>query len=337
MKKLLSIQKHPIWLYKLVIICLIVSLSNACSEKPQSDNPGAISELAPDKYMQNGRLVFKTQDAYMNHLKWIQLNQTNTEVIRSFNSEIGLLSMKEIFDQGMELVDNHDEFLTFVDKYKNVFEKVIDLDNSILYEIEAPPTFAYLANKDGIFQVGDIIYRLTYNFTIEIIDGDEAKIPIIISYDGSITDPSIRAKTTSLGKKGQLYYRVNYFSDDKRMVSRHWESIIAGLYTYRVETTGQSRVLGIWWQKKLNYIEVSWNTGYYRTCYFGSGDYCWYPDTPISSGFFSDTDAANIDIVFLFEERPVLFDVSYCFATHRGQLTAGGPILVRQADALEEF
>lgn len=337
MKKLLSILNHPIWLYKLVIICLLISLSNSCSEKPQNDNQEAISEQAPDKYMQNGRLVFKTQDAYMNHLKWIHLNQTKPEVIRRFNSQIGLVSMKEIFDQGMELVDNQNEFLVFVDNYKNVFEKITDQENSVIYEIEAPPTFAYLANQDGVFQVGNTIYRLTYNFTIEIIDGDETKIPKIVSYDESIIDPSIKAKTTSIGKKGQLYYRTNYFSDTKRMVSRHWESIVMGLYTYRVETTGQSRVLGVWVQKKLNYIEASWTTGYYRTCYYGSFDGCWFPDYPINSGGASYEDKANVDIVFLLEDYPVLLDVSYCFATHRGQLESGGPFLVRQDDALEDL
>ena len=59
MKKLLSILNHPIWLYKLVIICLLISLSNSCSEKPQNDNQEAISEQAPDKYMQNGGWFLK--------------------------------------------------------------------------------------------------------------------------------------------------------------------------------------------------------------------------------------------------------------------------------------
>lgn len=52
-----------------------------------NDNQEAISEQAPDKYMQNGRLVFKTQDAYMNHLKWDSFKSDKPEEIRRFNSQ----------------------------------------------------------------------------------------------------------------------------------------------------------------------------------------------------------------------------------------------------------
>jgi hypothetical protein len=322
-----------------VLLSLLVLFLIGCSEKTQNDNPGTKIEPTLDKYMHNGRLVFNDQETYHEHLNWILLNQSTPDVIRRFNSRIGLVSMKEIYDDGMELVDNHDDFLAFEEKYPRVFEQATYIENSMIFEIEAPPVFAYLANEDGLFQVGKTIYRVSYNHTIEIVDGDETKIPLILSYDESIKDPSIRSKPTSLGKKGQLYYRADLFDEDdktKRMVSRHWESIVAGLYTYRVNTTGQSRVLGIWWQKKLYYIEASWDAGYYRTCYYHPL-YCNVPDYGIVAGFHAYTDKADIDIVFRQDDHPILLDVSYCYATHRGQLTSTGPRIVRQADALEDY
>ena len=238
---------------------------------------------------------------------------------------------------GMELVDKHDDFLLFVEKYPRVFERATYIENSMIFEIEAPANYAYLANEDGLFQVGNTIYRVSYNFTIEITDGDETKIPLILSYDESIKDPSVKAKPTSLGAKTQLYYMVDNFPNGDRMVSRHNETLQDNHYVYSINTTGQTRVLGIWWQKKLNYIEVSWAEGYYRTCYY-SPDYCPIFDPYlILPWFFSGTNTANLEYIFLTTQYRALFDVSYCLATHKGQLTAGGVIKVRQADALENY
>lgn len=338
MKKHLSISKQSILFYKSVLLSLLLLFLIGCTENTLNDNSGEKIEPALDKYMHNGRLVFENQETYQDHLNWILLNQSTPDVIRRFNSGIGLVSMKEIYDDGMELVDNHDDFLLYVDKYPRVFERATYEDNSMIFEIEAPPVFAYLTNEDGLFQVGKAIYRVSYNHTIEIVDGDETKIPLILSYDESVKDPSIRSKPTSLGKKGQLYYRTDYFDPEKklRMVSRHWESIVLGLYTYRVNTTGQSKVLGIWWQKKLDYIEASWETGYYRTCYYHPIN-CNVPDYAIVAGFHSYTNKADIDIVFRQDDHPILLDVSYCYATHKGQLTTDGVRLVRQDDALEDL
>lgn len=337
MKRLLSISKQPTLFYKSVLLSLLISFLIGCSEKTLNDNSGTKIEPILDKYMHNGRLVFKDQETYQNHLNWILLNQATPDVIKSFNSGIGLVSMKEIYDAGMELVDNHEDFLAFVEKYPRVFERATYIENSMIFDIEAPVDYAYLANEDGLFQVGKIIYRVSYNYTIEIFDGDETKIPLILVYDGSIKDPSIKSEPTSSGAKTQLYYRIDEFPNGDRMVSRHNVVYVDGHYRYSVRTTGQTRVLGIWWQKKLNYIEVSWDDGYYRTCYY-SPEYCplLYPYF-IPGWFFSATNKADLEYIFLTTQYSALFDVSYCLATHKGQLTDGGVIKVRQADALEDY
>lgn len=332
MKKLLPISKQPTLFYKSVLISLLISFLVGCSEKTFNDNPGMKIEPILDKYMNNGRLVFKDQETYQNHLKWILSNQSTPDVVLRFNSGIGLVSMKEIYDNGMELVDNHDEFLVFVEKYPQVFERATYIENSMIFELEVPITFAYLANEDGLFQVGNVIYRVSYNHTIEIIDGDETKIPLIISYNESINDPSIRAKPTSLGAKKQLYYRAQEFSNGDRMVSRHFEVYQNIQWVYSVETTGQTRVLGIWWQKKLNYIAVGWEDGYYKVFDDFYPPY-WIPGYPNNS----KTNAANIEYVFMQNQYRAILELSYCLATHKGQLKKNGEILIKQDDALEDF
>lgn len=337
MKRLLSISKQPTLFYKSVLISLLISFVVGCSEKTLNDNPGTKIEPILDKYLHNGRLVFKDQETYQNHLKWILSNQSTPDVIIRFNSEMGLVSMKEIYDAGMDLVDNHVDFLAYVEKYPRVFERATYLENSMIFDIEAPVDYAYLINGDGLFQVGNTIYRVSHNYTIEIVDGDESKIPLILSYDESIKDPSIKSVPTSSGAKTQLYYRIDEFPNGDRMVSRHNVVFVDYQYRYSVRTTGQTRVLGIWWQKKLNYIQVSWDEGYWRDCYC-TIDYCPNPyPYLILPWFFSATNKADLEYIFLSTEFGALFDVSYCLATHKGQLTDGGVIKVRQADALEDY
>lgn len=321
---------------KVILPLILTLISNSCTEKDIQEIEHLRVHHTNDIILQDGWLVFKDRDVFMNHLNWITGNQTKPDELEAFNKNIGFKSMMEIYQESTQIVDDHEEYLQFVNNYPNVFQRVIEEENSMVFEIQAPPVFAYIANSDGLYQVGRTIYRVSYHYTYEIINGDKAKVEKILTTGDLIDDPSIRVKPTSLEGKGQYYYRVNYFDDSKRMVSRHYWSIIAGIYVYRVRTTGQSKVLGIWWQKKLNYIEVSWAEGYYRHCYYSFPD-CLYPDMVIAPGFYSYTDAADIDIVFIAPEFPILFDVSYCYATHRGQLNSGGTILIRQDDALEDL
>lgn len=337
MKRLLSISKQPTLFYKSVLLSLLISFLVGCSEKTLNDNPGTKIEPILDKYMHNGRLVFKDQETYQNHLNWILLNQATPDVIIRFNSGMGLVSMKEIYDAGMDLVDNHIDFLAFVEEYPRVFERATYIENSMIFDIEAPINYAYIANQDGLYQVGNTIYRVSYNHTIQIMDGDETKIPLILSYDGSIKDPSIGAKPTSFGAKTQLYYAVSEFTNNERMVSRHYEDYVDNHYVYSVRTTGQKRVLGIWWQMKLNYIEVSWDEGYWRDCYYTMGGSCPMYPYNILSWTFPAYDKADQYYILLTTQYDVLFDVSYCLATHKGQLTPGGVVKVKQADALEDY
>jgi len=337
MKRRLSISKLSTMFHKTVIISLLISMLVGCNEKIQNENPGNEIEPTLDKYMHDGRLVFKNQETYQNHLNWILINQATPDVIIRYNSGIGLVSMKEIYDEGMELVDNHDALLAFVEKYPRVFERATYIENSMIFDIEAPLNYAYIANKDGLYQVGNTIYRVSYNHTIQIIDGDETKIPLILSYDESIKDPSIGAKPTSFGAKTQLYYSTDYFTDNERMVSRHYENYVDNHYVYSVSTTGQKRVLGVWWQKKLNYIEVSWEEGYWRDCYYTIGGSCPMYPFLILPWTFPANDKADLDYIFLTTQYDVLFDVSYCLAIHKGQLSPGGVVKVKQADALENY
>jgi len=236
-----------------------------------------------------------------------------------------------IYKDGMKLLSDMERFKVFANKYPRVFEPVMYEDNSLIYELEAPPIFAYVANKDGIFQVGTKICRVSFYNYYELFDGDETKIPKLFLDPSEINDSAIGIKPTLTQSKGQYYYRNNYFSEHWRMCSRHYESTVAGLYCYRMRTTGQHKVLGIWWQASIYYIQVSWDEGYF-----------YQENNPgfrynIQSQFYYYYNEPDIDIVMQYTESPIIFSTSYCFTTHRGIRVEGAPEKVRQDDGLEDM
>lgn len=90
----------------------------------------------------------------MNRQKWLSENQNNPQAIAEKNKALGLKSMTEIYFECMRLEETDPQFINYVAKYPSVFNKEI-YDNSTLYVLPHSIILCYIANENGIFQVGD--------------------------------------------------------------------------------------------------------------------------------------------------------------------------------------
>ncbi|MDD2198582.1 MAG: hypothetical protein PHE08_02525 [Bacteroidales bacterium] len=230
--------------------------------------PQEISNSCEDyelPYVIDGRLVFKDSTSYWKHQDWIFRNQGNPEVIQDFNKSIGLISMMQVYEEGLLSLENCNEVSNeFIKSHKNVFYET-NIAESVIQDLQAPNILAYCANEFGVYQVGNSIFRISHNYLYTIIDGDTEKIPMIVNAKGNeISLENI--KTTEI-KKGQLKdqysYRTSYFDSNRRIVSRLRYDIIGNSYYYRAITNSQKKTLGIWLGKTLDGVWVSWGEGYY--------------------------------------------------------------------------
>ena len=148
-------QFNRFWGFKGVILLssLILFCFSCQKEEPEANLPVVANEGIT---FRDGRLIFKDYATFIDHQKWIVENKGNHQLIVDKNSSLGLKSMTEYYLEGMKLEENDPNFLAYVDKYPNIFNKEV-YDNSTLYLLPHSKLLCYIANKDGIFQVGDKI------------------------------------------------------------------------------------------------------------------------------------------------------------------------------------
>ncbi len=250
----------------IAVILLMALAFTAC----QKDNkiPSKTEPKNQSIYVQNGRMIFKNTDVFYQHLSWIFKNQDNPQLIEQFNNNLGLKSMMSIYNTGINM-ENESDFISYRKKFPNAFYPV-KIDSSIFYELPASIGLAYLSNKNGIFQVGKDICRITFNHFLEIRNGDESKIPLLLSSKKEISGNSIFISSThgTLKYAKQYSYKTNYFSRKKRIVARLYTELINGgigtFEEYSVRTTSQRKRFGIWWQRRISAIGVGWDQGYCR-------------------------------------------------------------------------
>lgn len=313
--------------YIFFAVCIMMfALFIGCS-KEQPYQPNGNDDIA----LEDGRLVFKNQQVFEDHLNWIFENQGNPELIINKNTELGFVSMKSIYEKGLDMMNEIEAFMEYMEEHSRVFEAVIYEDNSTLYELEAPPIFAYLANCDGLYQVGEKIFRVSYYNTYELANSDASILSQLFLESNRITDKNIKVIPTYVqSKSAQYYYRNDYFESRHRLCSRHYESLVAGLWCYRVRSTAQKKRLGIWIRETIDYVEVSWADGNY----YQEND----PNQhSISSAIHTGTK--DVDIVLQYTEYPIVFSTSYCLATHKGTRddSSGPDEVTREDDCLEDL
>lgn len=261
----------------------------------------------------NDRLFFEDSTSFANYQNWIFKNYHEPKLIESKNERIGFISMMSIYREGMNFDGDDPRFTMYLKQYPNVFHPV-EFDNSIIYELEAPCVLAYIANKDGLYQIGDKICRVTFNHYYEIKNGDESKIPMLFIPAEKVNDIAISVTNTKKNGnlKGQYSYRTTYFNSKHRLVARLYEDKIGYFWYFRARTTGQKKRLGIWWREKITYVKLSWPSGYY----YEQGNPTKF-DIPASS--YTKYDESNIEDPFVISDGRVNRSISVCTITHQGK------------------
>lgn len=314
------------WRFKgIVLLNLLLLFCFSCQkEEPQANHPSVTNDGIT---FHDGRLIFKDDSSFMNHQKWLYENQSNRQLISDKNKSFGLKSMTEYYFEGMRLEENDPKFMEYVDKYPNIFNKEV-YDNSTLYLLPHAKILCYIANKDGIFQVGDKINRIVWNYVYEITDGDESKIEILFLPKDKISDKTIKISPTRfVDAKGDYAQRTRYFSSSSfRIVSSLREFVLYSVWYDEIQTNPQHRVLGIWGRAQLNTKSANGN-GYINafncpTC----------PQLPIYAYAAEETGLTFNDVYM--GDLQLDMSESYCPAYSRGQLN-GQSIYVYWEDMLE--
>lgn len=292
-----------------LILTLFTFLSCQKEENiPLTDLPSKTEDNITYK---GGRLIFKDEAAFLNHQQWLYENQTNRQLIAEKNKSFGLKSMTEYYFEGMELEESDPLFLTYVDKYPNIFNKVF-YDNSTLYMLPHSKLLCYVANKDGIYQIGDKIYRIAEDCIYELNNGDESKMKMLYLPKDQISDKDIKI-VASFDAKGSTDWGQNTrpFTDHSfRIVSSvryRWDTYYN---YYDIVTNPQHRVLGIWGRAQLATRSANGN-GYFAGN-LGSGDITPHND--------ENTGLSVLTILTLFSGSYVYPDLSYVPAYSRGRL-----------------
>lgn len=321
--------RHP-WC-NCVLFLLLVFIITSCAKQEamtQDDLP-AFNNIS----FQNGRLTFKDNTSFMDHQKWLFENQGNPQLIIEKNKSFGLKSMTEYYMEGMRLEEDDPKFSEFVSKYPSIFYKEI-FDNSTLYVLPHSIILCYIANEDGIFQVGDQIYRIAQNCMYRT--GDESKIEMLFLPKDQITSKDVKISLTrpGLDVKGDLGQKtVEFNNNDKyRIVSSIMEYTITDPYLgtswyYDIRTNPQKRTLGAWLRAQLNTKSANGNGSWSFP-----GEEIQHQISPYNE---VNTGVTQSNIVFC-GGSPIDLDTSYCPAFSRGRLIDGVTeyIYINWADAL---
>ncbi|MDD3688293.1 MAG: hypothetical protein PHE56_16235 [Bacteroidales bacterium] len=311
-----------------IVIIMAMFMTVACEKEENSvadqqqsvRKPQPISDMEVMQYLPevvDGRLVFKDRETLRNYMNWIFINQDNPEKIENINLNLEFISMKQIYDHGLNSLENCNEPTNdFIKSYPNVFYEEF-VENSVIQEMQASNTFGYVLNESGIVQVGSIICRVSHNYCYNILDGDESKVPIISScQDGNIFDKNIliTSNFSDDEKRTQFSYRTAYFSGEtKRVVARlYYYEFNVGLDPYvqfSAEVNSQQKILGTWLGRKLDGVWLSWPQGSYVS---GLGETIIIP-----AGNFGGADYQTIDRVFCtYEVGSFNFQ---CATTHKAK------------------
>jgi len=283
----------------------------------------------------DGRLIFMDVTSFTDHQKWLIENQSNPQLIANKNKSLGLKSMTEYYLEGMKLEETDLKFAEYVAKYPSVFYEET-YDNSTLFLLPHSKLLCYVANKDGIFQIGDEIYRIAGNYIYQT--RDESMIEMLYLPKDQISDKGIKISLSQpkLAAKNDYGNRtVNFSINTKfRIVSSLREYTIydsnTGITFWYddIITNPQKRTLGVWIRAQLNTKSANDN-GYFALC-----PSC--TQYPISAGSDENTGLSQ-DVIYFAPDYQIDMSASYCPAYSRGRLIDGSVqyIYITWDDALD--
>lgn len=280
----------------------------------------------------DGRLIFKDDSSFRNHRKWLFKNESNPQLIAEKNKSLGLKSMTEYYLDGMKLDQYDPMFVKYVASYPNVFTKET-IDSSTIYFLPHSKILCYVANKDGVYQIGEQVFRIVQNYVYRT---DESKIDkLFLPKDQipledvkiSLSQPKLETKDNDYASQPLQFTNNNNF----RILSvlrEHTDMDPAGNvhWTNEIFTYSQHRIVGKWWNAQLNTVTAN-NYGFFLESCPGSVEGQIDINHSVWTGWSSITFFDGIN------NCDLLFDYSYCPAFSSGRLD-GEYVYVEWADAL---
>lgn len=313
------------WGFKgIFLLGLLITFCFSCKkEEPQINHPLVKNDGIT---FHDGRLIFKDDSTFINHVRWLFENQNKQQLIAEKNKSFGLKSMTEIYFEGMKLEETDPLFLAYVDKYPNIFNKQV-YDNSTSYMLPHSMILCYVANKDGIYQVGDKIRRISNNYIFQISASNESKIKLLLLPKDQITDKDVKFILSVSDAKNDWAQRTRYFSNSNyRMVSSLNARLDGIIFYYDIITNPQQKkFLGIWGRAQLP-TKAAYGLGWWYTIFDPSSE------QPIPPENNENVGLSQISI--LMSLYPMDYATSYCPAYSRGQYN-GETIYIYWEDALE--
>lgn len=319
-----------------ILSLLTVFIITSCTKKEANLQDDLL--VVKDITFRDGRLIFKDDASFMEHQKWLFENKGNPQLIADKNESLGLKSMTEHYLEGMKFEEDDPKFTEYVANYPSVFLKE-SFDNSTLYLLPHSKILCYVANTDGIFQIGDQIYRIAQNY---IYQTDESKIEMLFLPKGQIStkDVHISLSQPRLEAKNDYGNRTENFRNDNRfrIVSSLREYIITD-----VNTGGQ-----LWYDDIFtNPQHRNWTGTYLRAqlntkAANGNGYYNVYncPGCTQQSIYasYDEQTGYSQDVIYIgLIDYQLNMSASYCPGYSRGRLIDGTVeyIYLSWADALE--
>ncbi len=311
-----KMKKQNVLIYGLISMLFLIT---ACQKELDND----IHDLNPiaDCYLKDGRLVFQDDETFKEHLEWIYSNQANPDIIKNKYNTLGLTSLMVVYDNGMDLVDDENVFQQYVTKHPTAFHKV-NFDSSIIYELPTASILAYIVNENGIYQVGDKIFRTTFDYFLELSTNNISKLDELLLPISQINDSYIKVKTSgadnglksggNYGQYGEYSYRTAYMEPDLRIVARLKTWGADGATFFEARTTAQKKgIFGIWFKKIISEVHLSWSQGQVKF-------YSWDESVILSAGDYSEESASDIKKTVTFVFYPIDLSQSSCIASHMG-------------------
>lgn len=235
---------------KLFYIIIIALITLSC-EKSKIDvlgkNGNALSTIDKIKVIE-GRLVFQNYQDFNQTINYLFINQNQ---IKDFESQFkGFTSNKQAFEKidSSYLAKINYDFskigdFAFIQKINNEksLERVIDL-----------PLLSYVFNDKGIVQIGDSIFKFTYEFTYKFNVAKLNQFKSSKSYndqDGVSAYPNIRKRyeiePRLKSTKASLSEVTNYYTSKKFLKAEINENNTVIHVAVTVDTKSRRKIAGI--------------------------------------------------------------------------------------------
>ncbi len=270
LKKLNDMRRIDLLKFAICVmaVCALAMFNSGCEKENLNDlkQPTSVKKprvISDDEIMKDlpevkdGRLLFKDMKEFYSMLDWVSQNQANPDKIYSIFGLSNFVSMNYIYTTGNRLIQGLDES-NFNEKMQSYIEYVqthpysfYNLSNNeeCFYEMQAPSVISYIANEYGLYQIGDSIYRVSYEKEYIITDGNEDMINIVLSgvenpnYDNII----IKCFKGNVEERSLNSEYITPINPDKRRVKiRFYTTESSGKWEYDVRVTTQKKVLGAW-------------------------------------------------------------------------------------------